>query len=228
MSASLSANNTIFNDKSFVIKFVLLLVSIIIVSVLGILQNDDTFSFENSSFSSVKLESIEKNLHCFVMHLNIVEDDFANLEELDLSNIELAYIKKIDVNTPLPTKKNVVIQNVVIKTTLESKKSDRVVITSGNVKSLSFIKKKFYATNNINFSLMISEKFLDKKRYKKALKWALISNEIDDKNENSWILFAKSKVKMGKKQDAINALQAYLKDNHSTNVKNLLDDIVKS
>jgi tetratricopeptide (TPR) repeat protein len=228
MSASLSANNTIFNDKSFVIKFVLLLVSIIIVSVLGILQNDDTFSFENSSFSSVKLDSIEKNLNGNSIDLNIVEDDFANLEELDLSNIELASIKKIDVNTPLPIKKNVVIKTPLESKKIESKKSDRVVITSGNVKSLSFIKKKFYATNNINFSLMISEKFLDKKRYKKALKWALISNEIDDKNENSWILFAKSKVKMGKKQDAINALQAYLKDNHSTNVKNLLDDIVKS
>ena len=75
---------------------------------------------------------------------------------------------------------------------------------------------------------MISEKFLEQKKYKKALKWALISNEIDDKNENSWILFAKSKMKMGKKQDAINALNAYLKNNHSTNVKNLLDDIVKS
>jgi hypothetical protein len=230
MSASLSANNRVFNDKSFVIKFAFLLVSIIIVSILGIFQNNNTFSFENSSFSSVKLDEIEKNLNGNSIDLNIVEDDFANLEELDLSKIELTAIEHSDIKTPQVSKKSVVISKSSLEPKLESKevkKSKRIIITSGDVKSLSFIKKKFYATNNISFSLMISERFLKHKKYKKALKWAIISNEIDDKNEDSWILFAKAKMKMGKKQDAINALNAYLKDNHSTNVKNLLDDIVK-
>jgi len=225
-SATISAKSTIFNDRAFVIKFVLLLVSIIVISIVGIRQ-DETFSFENSSFATMKLGSIEKNLNGNSVDLNIVEDDFDNLESLDLSNIKLATIETV-VKSPVVMKKDIVIGSSAISSKVESKKSDRVIITSGNVKSLSFIKKKFYATNNINFSLMISEKFLEQKKYKKALIWALISNEIDDKNENSWILFAKSKMKMGKKQDAINALNAYLKNNHSTNVKNLLDDIVKS
>jgi hypothetical protein len=220
-SLATTQKDSILDDKSFIAKFVFLIISIILVSIFGLMQ--DRFSFEKSSFSSLKLEVIEKSLNGNSVNLAVVENDFDNLEELDLSDIQLVDSKySNNSNTNRHNKQNV--KNI----TLKKSKQNIVLITSGNIKSLSFIKKKFYATNNIKFSLLIAEKFLENKRYKKALKWALISNEINDKNEKSWILFAKAKINMGKKQDAINALSAYLKNNSSTNVKNLLDDISKS
>jgi hypothetical protein len=220
-SLATTQKDSILDDKSFIAKFVFLIISIILVSIFGLMQ--DRFSFEKSSFSSLKLEVIEKSLNGNSVNLAVVENDFDNLEELDLSDIQLVDSKySNNSNTNSHNKQNVK------KITLKKSKQNKVLITSGNIKSLSFIKKKFYATNNIKFSLLIAEKFLENKRYKKALKWALISNEINDKNEKSWILFAKAKINMGKKQDAINALSAYLKNNSSTNVKNLLDDISKS
>ncbi|HIP02700.1 MAG TPA: anaphase-promoting protein, partial [Campylobacterales bacterium] len=108
----------------------------------------------------------------------------------------------------------------------ENKK--KVFITSQDDNSLSFIKKKFYATNNAVFSIKLAKKFYESKKYKQALKWSLITNEIDSKNEQSWLMFAKIKDKMGKKQDAINALNEYLKRENSSKAISLLKEIKKS
>jgi len=219
----------ILDDKSFIIKFVFLMLMIVLLASYVVFQGFVTVDklslpFNASSFSSLKLESIEKNLNGNMVDLSINESDFEGLAELDLSDIEI-----------LDTTSNIILQETKVEKVATSKSEikkpvtkKKVFISSQNVGSLSFIKKKFYATNNISFSLLLSQKFLEKKEYTKALKWALISNEIDETSEKSWILFAQSKVKLGKKQDAVNALGVYLKNNNSIQVKKILDDIEKT
>ena len=225
---AMNENVHILNDRSFVIKFSLLMLMIVTLASYVVFQGFLTVDklslpFNTSSFSSLKLESIERNLNGNRVDLEVIDADFEGLAELDLSDIEImdtqvAVVATSKKQLAADTQKSAVVKPV---------KKKKVFISSQNVGSLSFIKKKFYATNNVAFSLILSEKFLEKKEYEKALKWALISNEIDEKNEQSWILFAKSKMKLGKKQDAINALNIYLKNNSSTIVKNVLDDIKK-
>ena len=219
-------NAHILDDKSFIIKFIFLMFMIVALASYVIFQGFVTVDklslpFNSSSFSALKLENIEKNLNGNSVDLTIQKDDFDGLAELDLSDIEI-----LEQKMAMPESKEAEKVKPRLKTATSTKK--KVFISSRNVASLSFIKKKFYATNNIAFSLLLSEKFLAQKEYKKALKWALISNEIDENSEKSWILFAKAKVKLGKKQDAINALHVYLKNNNSTKVKKLLDDIEKT
>jgi len=225
---AMNENVHILNDRSFVIKFFLLMLMIVTLASYVVFQGFLTVDklslpFNTSSFSSLKLENIERNLNGNRVDLEVIEADFEGLAELDLSDIEImdtqvAVVAASTKQLAADTQKSAIVKPV---------KKKKVFISSQNVGSLSFIKKKFYATNNVAFSLILSEKFLEKKEYEKALKWALISNEIDEKNEQSWILFAKSKMKLGKKQDAINALNIYLKNNSSTVVKNVLDDIKK-
>lgn len=226
---AMNTQEHILDDKSFIIKFVFLMLMIVLLASYVVFQGFVTVDklslpFNASSFSSLKLESIEKNLNGNIVDLSINESDFEGLAELDLSDIEI-----------LDTTSNTILQETKVEKVATSKSEikkpvtkKKVFISSQNVGSLSFIKKKFYATNNISFSLLLSQKFLEKKEYAKALKWALISNEIDETNEKSWILFAQSKVKLGKKQDAVNALGAYLKNNNSIQVKKILDDIEKT
>ena len=227
ISSQIAVNeqNNILEDRSFIIKFAFLMLMIVTLASYVIFQGFVTVDklslpFNTNNFSSLKLESIEKNLNGNVVDLTVTETDFDGLEALDLSDIEILDIKA---ETPISVDKVVATKSAVVK----KEKKTKVFISSQNVGSLSLIKKKFYATNNITFSLLLSEKFLEKKKYKKALKWALISNEIDGKSERSWILFAQAKVKLGKRQDAINALNVYLKNNTSTQVKKILDDIKK-
>ena len=225
---ALTTNERILEDRSFIVKFVFLMLMIVTLASYVLFQGFVTVDklslpFNTNNFSTLKLESIERNLNGNRVNLAINESDFDGLAELDLSDIEI-----LDVESATVTKASHVTKErpIVVKKVAPVKKK-RVFISSQSVGSLSFIKKKFYATNNISFSLLLSEKFLEKKAYKKALKWALISNEIDESSEQSWILFAKSKVKLGKKQDAINALNMYLKSNSSIQVKKILDDIQK-
>ncbi len=218
----------LLDDKSFMMKFLFLMLMIVLLASYVIFQGFITMDklslpFKSESFSSLKLENIEKNLNGNSINLTVEKSDFEGLADLDLSDIEILDSTSTPVVEHRTTEKKSRVKTV----SSQVSKKKRVLISSHNVASLSFIKKKFYATNNIAFSLLLSEKFLEKKAYKKALKWALISNEIDENNEKSWILFAKAKMKLGKKQDALNALNVYLKNSNSTQVKKFLDDIKK-
>jgi len=72
---------------------------------------------------------------------------------------------------------------------------------------------------------MLAEEYYLNKNYNESNKWALIANNIDAGNEKSWLWFAKSKYKLGHKDDAILALKAYLKNNKSSAVESLLNQI---
>ncbi|RUM67224.1 MAG: hypothetical protein DSZ05_03095, partial [Sulfurospirillum sp.] len=95
-------------------------------------------------------------------------------------------------------------------------------------RSVRFLRKKFYATNNIKYAMEIAQHYYNVKQYQKALKWSLIANEVDEKKPETWILFAKTKMKMGKKQDALNVLNAYLKTYSSAKVSRYLKKLKAS
>ena len=217
-----------FDDKSFIVKLLALLFAIVILASYVLFQGFSTVEqlsspFKPESFTSLKLESVEKKLNGNSVDLTVAASDFDGLADLDLSDIEL-------MDTQAMPSADKVIPAAVKKTAAakKPKAKKKIFISSQKMGSLSLIKKRFYASNNITFSLLLSQKFLEKKEYKKALKWALISNEINENNERSWILFAQAKAKLGKKQDAINALRVYLKSRNSIKVKKILDDIQKT
>ncbi|MDR2342556.1 MAG: hypothetical protein LBD84_05925 [Campylobacteraceae bacterium] len=109
---------------------------------------------------------------------------------------------------------------------IEPPEEKKIIIETNNIQNINELIKKFENTNNIIFANMISEEFFDKKDYKKSLEFALKANEIDPKNESSWIMFAKSQVKLGNKQDAIKALEVFTKSSkNSKNAINLLQKI---
>ncbi|MCD8544732.1 MAG: M28 family metallopeptidase [Sulfurospirillum cavolei] len=93
----------------------------------------------------------------------------------------------------------------------ESKTKGVIKIESKEINSISYLKEKFDTTHNIVFALMLAEEYYLSKNYVESNKWALIANNLDAENEKSWIWFAKSKVKLGQKEDAILALKTYLK-----------------
>ncbi len=101
----------------------------------------------------------------------------------------------------------------------------KIRIESKKVDTLTFLKKKFEATKKADYALMVAEEYYEKKNYKKALKWAIKANDADASNEKSWILFAKSKTKLGRKKEAIKALKIYLQNRESQRVFNILEQI---
>jgi len=84
---------------------------------------------------------------------------------------------------------------------------------------------RFQQNNNPALSLFAAKKYYELGNYKQAYNYALITNKINNDIEESWLIFAKALVKLGKKTQAIRTLQKYINYSHSSNAQILLDEI---
>ena len=84
---------------------------------------------------------------------------------------------------------------------------------------------RFKKNNNPALSLFVAKKYYELGDYHKSYNYALITNRINRDIEASWIIFAKSLVKLNEKEMAIKTLTEYIKTSHSSSAKILLDEI---
>lgn len=95
-----------------------------------------------------------------------------------------------------------------------------------NNQDINDVIKRFNVNHNPALSLFIAKKYYELGEYKKSYNYALITNEINNDIESSWIIFAKSLVKMKKKDKAIQVLQKYISYTGSNRASILLDNII--
>jgi len=93
-------------------------------------------------------------------------------------------------------------------------------------KDINDVMKRFQKNNNPALSLFIAKKYYEIGNYRQSYNYALITNGINDEIEISWIIFAKSLVKLNKRDEAINTLKKYINHTHSNQAKILLEDII--
>ncbi len=92
--------------------------------------------------------------------------------------------------------------------------------------SLTDLKAAYEAAPTAQKALLVARKYYEKKDYKKAAKWAYKANTLDSSNEESWLLFAKSLAKDGKKRKAVTVLRIYYKKSRSPKAKLLMQKII--
>jgi len=85
--------------------------------------------------------------------------------------------------------------------------------------------KRFKKSNNPALSLFVAKKYYELENYNAAYNYALITNELNNDIEESWIIFTKSLVKLGKKDKAIEILKKYINNSHSQRASLLLNNI---
>ncbi|MGH1600114.1 CDC27 family protein [Campylobacter majalis] len=100
-----------------------------------------------------------------------------------------------------------------------------IQVTQTNLNEIDALKENFNKTHNINYALALAEKFLNQKDYNQAIEWALNANELDNDNEQSWIIFATAKYKQGNKDDALKALNSHNRGKNSPKITNLINQI---
>lgn len=91
---------------------------------------------------------------------------------------------------------------------------------------IDHVLKRFKKNNNPALSLFVAKKYYDLGDYHNAYNYALITNEINNDIEESWIIFAKALVKLGQKQKAIDTLKQYLQYSNSSKANLLLENIL--
>ena len=125
-------------------------------------------------------------------------------------------------NSSAPIKEN-------INTFKTQPSSDKVIsiVRQRDNKDLRDVINRFEKNKSPALSLFIAKRFYALGDYQQAYNYALITNEINSNIEDSWIIFAKSLVKLGQKDMAISTLNSYISHSHSLNAKLLLRDIAK-
>ena len=87
------------------------------------------------------------------------------------------------------------------------------------------MKKKFSKSKNPREALLLAKAYYKEKNYKNAETWALKANKLNSSLEESWLIFAKAKAKLGKKEEALKILVSYYKKSHSFKAKELIGKI---
>ena len=101
----------------------------------------------------------------------------------------------------------------------------KIFIKSGVKPSIEQLEAEFELKPDLASALELAAECLSLKQYAKARKYALRANTMDKDNEESWILYARASFALGKRNDAIKALESYLESSNSAKAKDLLDRI---
>lgn len=106
--------------------------------------------------------------------------------------------------------------------------SDKQVTLNHNNESkidIESVERRFKETSNPNLGLFIARYYYDHGNYADAYNFALKTNGINNKIDESWIIFSKSLMKLGKIEQAKKTLQLYIGESNSDSARALLDSI---
>lgn len=105
--------------------------------------------------------------------------------------------------------------------------SDKTFSINRNESKLDIeeLQRRFKETSNANLGLFIARYYYDLGNYDESYNYALKTNNINNKMDESWIIFSKSLVKLGKTDQAKKTLKLYLSQSDSEAARGLLDAI---
>jgi hypothetical protein len=89
------------------------------------------------------------------------------------------------------------------------------------------IEHRFKETSNPSLGLFIARYHYDHGNYGEAYNFSLKTNALNSKMDESWIIFAKSLIKLGKIEQAKKTLQVYISESNSESARLLLESIEK-
>lgn len=101
----------------------------------------------------------------------------------------------------------------------------KITMETKSVEQIDVLASRYSKNPDAATAISMSEIFYKQGNYQKSLKWAINANALDPKMEKSWILFAKSSYKLGKKQDALSALENFSHTSSSEAVKTTIAQI---
>ncbi len=99
------------------------------------------------------------------------------------------------------------------------------IIKTTNLTAYKDVENRFKLSKDIDDSLFLARSYYKKGNYKKSEYWALETNRVDPNIEESMLIFVKSKMKLGRKNEARNILTTYMKKSNSQEAKKLLYSI---
>jgi len=154
-------------------------------------------------------ETVKKHKHVKKYHASKQKNTVKAKKNTYLTAKELAVIRK-------PNKRVEVVP---------PRKTKKIHFSSTSTNYVERMKQKFSKSNSPRDALLLAKAYYKKNQYSSSEKWALSANKLDNSLEDSWLFFAKSKAKLGKKKEALRILVSYYKKSHSPKAKRLIGQI---
>lgn len=118
-------------------------------------------------------------------------------------------------------------EEITVAAVQTTKKEESINITRQNTQDdISHVIQRFKKNNNPALSLFVAKKYYEMGEFRQAYNYSLITNQLNNNIESSWIIFTKSLVKLDEKEMAIKTLQKYIEHSHSSQAEILLDEII--
>lgn len=182
---------------------------------MGFLQNISTKQTAAVSVSAKKALEKEPEQEAAPVIIEQVEKEAAEVKT------EKTVEKKTELKTAAP------VQQTVKEETLETEhKSSINIKRKDDEADIKDVIRRFNNNHNPALSLFVAKKYYQLENYEQSYNYALITNEINNEIEASWIIFAKSLVKLGKKEEAVQTLKKYIQHSGSSQAKQLLDEVL--
>ena len=117
---------------------------------------------------------------------------------------------------------NATSEEVIDKAPQRRKKINMNIVESSSISAYKDVENRFRQSKDVDDALFLAKSYYKKGNYAKAEYWALETNKIDENIEESLLIFVKSKVKLGRKNEATGILMTYVNKTDSIMAKNLL------
>jgi len=232
------------NKKKPLYFFIALISAVFFISIFFLKDSDITFPEISNPFSVDKYKNnndkydtilIHKELHELQMNEIEIIEEVKPIVDLDINeNTDdiptLPIVKNIPILDDAPVIKrkihkkpliNIVTSDIA-KPELPRKKIHLNIIESSSVSAYKDVEKRFRQSHDTDDSIFLAKSYFRKGQYEKSEFWALETNRINPNIEESWLIFVKSKVKLGRKYEAIRILTNYAKKSNSSEAWNLL------
>ena len=199
-------------------------------------QNIEKNSSEEEKSEPIsEIKKIEQNRVILTPSLNFI-DKISSNNNVKHQTIIVSEVKEIEIKNIEPIIKEVKpkeqpivqeeIQNIEKNTLhVEDKKSSINIERKDEEDDIADVIKRFNINHNPALSLFIAKKYYQLGNYEQAYNYALMTNDINNNIEGSWIIFSKSLVKLSKKELAVETLKKYISYSNSSQAKQLLDEI---
>ena len=177
-----------------------------------IVEEPDIFQ-ETKKDSKQKIEDVEYNLHLYSYNL---------LNKKREKIIHRKIVKKKNIEHKSKEIKQKVIEKV---HKIESKPKDTdksFSIVLKNINSTDKMIEVYNREQTYSIALKIAKLFFKQKKYKDALAWSKKANNINSREEEAWLIYAKSEYALGHEKRAKAVLKIYINNSNSKKANSLL------
>ncbi|MGW8169311.1 MAG: CDC27 family protein [Sulfurovaceae bacterium] len=154
-----------------------------------------------------------------------------NEQEFNTTTIEEAKNTKDVINSPVLATKNdfktnLLPNNIPTHTNEYTRQKIKINLEqTTDINSITDVMRRFYESKDPNDSLFLAINYYEQNDYSKAFYWAIETNKITEDLEDSWIIMAKSKAKMGDRNEAMRILRAYATKKDSKKALSLMEQM---